>query len=116
MWCMGFNQSVIGVNKNLALLNLHLITGHLGKPGSGPFSLTGQPNAMGGREVGGLSNLLPAHRNLADPQHRQQVADFWDVPSLNPKPGYTATEMFEALKDGRMKAIWIMCTNPFGSS
>jgi len=115
MWCMGFNQSVIGVNKNLALLNLHLITGHLGKPGSGPFSLTGQPNAMGGREVGGLSNLLPAHRNLADPQHRQQVADFWDVPSLNPKPGYTATEMFEALKDGRMKAIWIMCTNPLVS-
>lgn len=115
MWAMGFNQSVIGVNKNLALLNLHLITGHIGKPGSGPFSLTGQPNAMGGREVGGLSNLLPAHRNLADPQHRQEVVDFWGVPSLNPKPGYTATEMFQALKDGRMKAIWIMCTNPLVS-
>lgn len=112
MWAMGFNQSVIGVNKNLALLNLHLITGHIGKAGSGPFSLTGQPNAMGGREVGGLSNLLPAHRNLADPAHRQEVADFWGVPSLNPKPGYSATEMFQALKDGRMKAIWIMCTNP----
>jgi len=115
MWAMGFNQSVIGVNKNLALLNLHLITGHIGKPGSGPFSLTGQPNAMGGREVGGLSNLLPAHRNLADPQHRQEVADFWGVPSLNPKPGYAATEMFQALKEGRMKAIWIMCTNPMVS-
>lgn len=115
MWAMGFNQSVIGVNKNLALLNLHLITGHIGKAGSGPFSLTGQPNAMGGREVGGLSNLLPAHRNLADPTHRQEVADFWGVPSLNPKPGFTATEMFEALKDGRMKAIWIMCTNPLVS-
>lgn len=115
MWAMGFNQSVIGVNKNLALLNLHLITGHIGKAGSGPFSLTGQPNAMGGREVGGLSNLLPAHRNLADPAHRQEVADFWGVPSLNPKPGYPATEMFQALKDGRMKAIWIMCTNPMVS-
>ncbi|WP_428667149.1 molybdopterin-dependent oxidoreductase [Runella sp.] len=115
MWAMGFNQSVIGVNKNLALLNLHLITGHIGKAGSGPFSLTGQPNAMGGREVGGLSNLLPAHRNLADPTHRQEVADFWGVPSLNPKPGLTATEMFQALKDGRMKAIWIMCTNPLVS-
>ncbi|MFN8347612.1 MAG: molybdopterin-dependent oxidoreductase [Spirosomataceae bacterium] len=115
MWAMGFNQSVIGVNKNLALLNLHLITGHIGKPGSGPFSLTGQPNAMGGREVGGLSNLLPAHRNLADPAHRREVAEFWGVPSLNPKPGYTATEMFEALKDGRMKAIWILCTNPMVS-
>lgn len=115
MWAMGFNQSVIGVNKNLALLNLHLITGHIGKAGSGPFSLTGQPNAMGGREVGGLSNLLPAHRNLADPAHRQEVADFWGVPALNPKPGLTATEMFEALKDGRMKAIWIMCTNPLVS-
>lgn len=115
MWAMGFNQSVIGVNKNLALLNLHLITGQIGKPGSGPFSLTGQPNAMGGREVGGLSNLLPAHRNLTDPAQRQEVADFWGVPSLNPKPGYVATEMFEALKDGRMKAIWIMCTNPLVS-
>ena len=115
MWAMGFNQSVIGVNKNLALLNLHLITGHIGKPGSGPFSLTGQPNAMGGREVGGLSNLLPAHRNLADPKHRKEVADFWGVPSLSPKLGFSATEMFEALKDGRMKAIWIMCTNPMVS-
>ena len=73
MWTMGLNQSVIGVNKNLSLINLNLITGHIGKPGSGPFSLTGQPNAMGGREVGGLSNLLPAHRNLLDPEDRETV-------------------------------------------
>ena len=70
MWAMGLNQSVVGVNKNLSLINIHLITGHIGKAGSGPFSLTGQPNAMGGREVGGMSNLLPAHRNLADPADR----------------------------------------------
>ncbi len=112
LWAMGLNQSVIGVNKNLALLNLSLITGQIGKPGSGPFSLTGQPNAMGGREVGGLSNLLPAHRNLADPKHRDEVAKFWNVSSLNEKPGYTAVEMFENLDSGKMKVIWIACTNP----
>ncbi len=115
MWTMGLNQSVIGVNKNLSLINLNLITGHIGKPGSGPFSLTGQPNAMGGREVGGLSNLLPAHRNMADPVHREEVAKFWGVPSVPSKPGLTATEMFEALNDGRLKAIWILCTNPLVS-
>jgi len=112
MWTMGLNQSVIGVNKNLSLINLNLITGHIGKPGSGPFSLTGQPNAMGGREVGGLSNLLPAHRNLANAADRDYVQTFWGGTSISPKPGYTATEMFEALDDGRLKAIWIMCTNP----
>src|SRR6185503_18490281 len=69
MWAMGLNQSVIGVNKNLSLINLNLITGHIGKPGSGPFSLTGQPNAMGGREVGGLSNLLSAHRDMKNEAH-----------------------------------------------
>ena len=112
MWAMGLNQSTEGVNKNLNLLGLHLITGHIGKPGSGPFSLTGQPNAMGGREVGGMATLLAAHKNLNDPEHRQEVADFWGVESIRDKPGFTATEMFEALRDGRMKAIWIMCTNP----
>jgi len=115
MWAMGLNQSSIGVNKNLALINLSLITGKIGKPGSGPFSLTGQPNAMGGREVGGMANLLPAHRNLADPAHRQEVADFWGVPSVPEKPGYTATEMFDALLSGKMKAVWIICTNPLVS-
>lgn len=115
LWTMGLNQSVVGVNKNLSLINLHLITGHIGKPGSGPFSLTGQPNAMGGREVGGLSNLLPAHRVLSDPAHRRQVQEFWGGTTLSDKPGLTATEMFDALNDGRLKAIWIMCTNPLVS-
>ncbi|MEO8403055.1 MAG: molybdopterin-dependent oxidoreductase [Chitinophagaceae bacterium] len=114
MWTMGLNQSVIGVNKNLSLINLNLITGHIGKPGSGPLSLTGQPNAMGGREVGGLANLLPAHRNLADPQHRAEVEKFWDIlpGKISPSSGLTATEMFDALNDGRLKAVWILCTNP----
>ncbi|WP_421873530.1 molybdopterin-dependent oxidoreductase [Marinoscillum sp.] len=112
MWAMGLNQSTAGVNQNLALIDLNLITGKIGKPGSGPFSLTGQPNAMGGREVGGLSNLLAAHKNLANPQHRQEVADFWGVESIQEKPGLTATEMYEALKTGKMKAVWIICTNP----
>jgi len=108
------NQSVIGVNKNLSLINLNLITGHIGKPGSGPFSLTGQPNAMGGREVGGLANLLPAHRDLSNEQHRNEVERFWKIPlgTINPQPGLTATEIFDALNDGKVKAIWILCTNP----
>ncbi|MEQ9304373.1 MAG: FAD-dependent oxidoreductase [Marinoscillum sp.] len=112
MWAMGLNQSTAGVNQNLALINLNLITGQIGKPGAGPFSLTGQPNAMGGREVGGLSNLLAAHKNLANPEHRKAVADFWGVDSIQEKPGMTATEMYESLKSGKMKAIWIICTNP----
>jgi Uncharacterized anaerobic dehydrogenase len=115
MWAMGLNQSVIGVDKNVALINLSLITGKIGKPGNGPFSLTGQPNAMGGREAGGLSNLLPAHRNLDKPEHRKEVADFWGVPTLSPHEGFTATQMFDALADGRMKAVWIICTNPLVS-
>ncbi len=112
MWAMGLNQSTAGVNQNLALINLNLITGKIGRPGSGPFSLTGQPNAMGGREVGGLSNLLAAHKNLANPDHRREVAEFWGVDSIQEKPGLTATEMYESLKAGKMKAVWIICTNP----
>ncbi len=115
MWAMGLNQSVIGVDKNLSLINLSLITGKIGKPGNGPLSLTGQPNAMGGREVGGLSNLLPAHRNMDNPQHREEVANFWGVPSIPAKPGLTATQMFEALANDQLKAIWIICTNPLVS-
>ena len=115
MWTMGLNQSVVGVNKNLSLINLNLITGKIGKPGSGPFSLTGQPNAMGGREVGGLANLLPAHRNLADPKHREEVEQFWGGTKIADKPGLTATEMFDALDSGKMKAIWVVCTNPLVS-
>ncbi len=114
MWTMGLNQSVVGVNKNLSLINLNLITGQIGKPGAGPFSLTGQPNAMGGREVGGLSNLLPAHRDLSSEADRNEVEKFWQIPlgTINAKPGLTATEMFDALNDEKLKAIWILCTNP----
>ena len=117
MWTMGLNQSVVGTNKNLSLINLNLITGQIGKPGAGPFSLTGQPNAMGGREVGGLCNLLPAHRDLANEQHRNEVEKFWQIPlgTINSKPGLTATKMFDALNDGKLKAIWILCTNPLTS-
>jgi ferredoxin-nitrate reductase len=115
MWTMGLNQSAIGVNKNLSLINLNLITGKIGKPGSGPFSLTGQPNAMGGREVGGMANMLPAHRDLQNPLHRQEVQNFWGGTIISPNPGFTATEIFEALNDGRLKAIWIICTNPLTS-
>lgn len=114
MWTMGLNQSAVGVNKNLSLINLNLITGHIGKPGSGPFSLTGQPNAMGGREVGGLANLLPAHRDLKNAADRAAVESYWGIQpgTIDDKPGLTATEMFEALNDGSLKAIWILCTNP----
>jgi ferredoxin-nitrate reductase len=115
LWAMGLNQSAIGVDKNTALLNLSLLTGHIGKPGSGPFSLTGQPNAMGGREVGGMANLLAVHKELANPEHRQEVADFWGVDTISEKPGLTATEMFDALESGKMKAVWVICTNPLVS-
>jgi len=115
LWAMGLNQSVIGVKKNFALISLNLITGHIGKPGSGPFSLTGQPNAMGGREVGGLATMLAAHRSIANPQHRKEVAEFWGVPSISEKPGLTATQMIEALERGDLKAVWIICTNPLVS-
>lgn len=115
MWAMGLNQSAIGTDKNFSLLNLSLVTGRIGKPGNGPFSLTGQPNAMGGREVGGMANLLAVHKDLQNPQHRQEVADFWGVDQISPKPGLTATEMFDALASGEMKAVWIICTNPMVS-
>lgn len=112
MWTMGLNQSVIGVSKNVALMNLSLLTGQIGKPGCGPFSLTGQPNAMGGREVGGMASLLAAHKDLDNPQHRKEVTDFWGGKEIQAEPGYTATEMFDALESGKMKAVWIICTNP----
>jgi ferredoxin-nitrate reductase len=114
-WTMGLNQSAFGVNKVLSLINLHLLTGHIGRPGSGPFSLTGQPNAMGGRETGGLANLLPAHRELGNAVHRREVQQFWGSGPIAEQPGLTATEMISALEDGRMKAIWIIGTNPLVS-
>ena len=112
LYCQGLNQSSHGTDNNAALINLHLATGQIGKTGAGPFSLTGQPNAMGGREVGGMANLLSAHRNLSDPAHRAEVAQLWGLESVPEKPGKTAVEMFEAVRNGEIKAIWIACTNP----
>ncbi len=112
LYCQGLNQSSSGTAKNAALINLHLATAHIGKPGAGPFSLTGQPNAMGGREVGGLANLISAHRDMANPVHRAEVAALWGVADVPSKPGKTAVEMFQAAADGEIKALWIACTNP----
>lgn len=112
LYCQGLNQSASGTAKNASLINLHLATGQIGKPGAGPFSLTGQPNAMGGREVGGMANLLSAHRDMANGAHRQEVADLWDVPTIPETPGLTAVELFDALHGGTVKAVWIVCTNP----
>ncbi|MEK7344602.1 MAG: molybdopterin-dependent oxidoreductase [Pseudomonadota bacterium] len=112
LYCQGLNQSRNGTAKNAALINLHLATQQIGRPGAGPLSLTGQPNAMGGREVGGMANLLSAHRDLANPQHRAEVAQLWGVPDVPAKPGLTAVEMFQAAADGQVKALWIACTNP----
>jgi len=115
LYCQGLNQSTSGTAKNASLINLHLACRQIGLPGAGPFSLTGQPNAMGGREVGGLANQLSAHRDLANPTHRAEVASLWE---LNPgielpaTPGTTAVEMFQAAADGAIKALWIACTNP----
>ncbi|MFL6662555.1 MAG: molybdopterin oxidoreductase family protein, partial [Rhizobacter sp.] len=116
LYCQGLNQSSSGTMKNAALVNLHLATGQIGKPGTGPFSLTGQPNAMGGREVGGMANLLGAHRDLSNPLHRAEIEHLWgldaDGRELPALPGKTAVEMFEAAADGAIKALWIACTNP----
>jgi assimilatory nitrate reductase catalytic subunit len=111
-WCQGLNQSIHGTANGAALIHLHLATGKIGRPGMGPFSLTGQPNAMGGRETGTMANLLPGHRNLADPADRAELAALWNIPALPEKPGKTAVELFDALADGSIKAVWIACTNP----
>ena len=115
LYCQGLNQSTHGTHGNAALINLHLATGQIGKPGSGPLSLTGQPNAMGGREVGGMANLLSAHRDLDNPAHRAEVARLWRVADVPAKPGKTAVELFRALLDGEIRAVWIACTNPVQS-
>ena len=112
LYCQGLNQSSSGTANNAALINLHLATGQIGRPGAGPLSLTGQPNAMGGREVGGMANLLSAHRDLASAQDRAEVAQFWGIPQVPARPGKTAVEMFEAAADGAIKLLWIVCTNP----
>ncbi|RZI41898.1 nitrate reductase [Herbaspirillum sp. HC18] len=112
LYCQGLNQSTSGTQKNAALINLHLATGQIGKPGAGPFSLTGQPNAMGGREVGGLANLLSAHRDMANAGHRAEVAKLWGIDDVPSKPGKSAVEMFHAIRNGEIKIVWIACTNP----
>lgn len=112
LYCQGLNQSAAGTAKNAALINLHLATGQIGKPGAGPFSLTGQPNAMGGREVGGMANLLSAHRDLSNAQHRAEVAALWGIDDVPAQPGKTAVELFEAVRQGDIKLLWIVCTNP----
>jgi ferredoxin-nitrate reductase len=114
LYCMGLNQSTVGMWKNNSLINLHLLTGQIGKPGAGPFSLTGQPNAMGGRECGLLCHQLPGYRSVEDVAHRAECERFWNLKpgAINPQPGLSAIEMFRALEKGSLKAIWIAATNP----
>ncbi len=112
VFSQGVNQSTSGTDKVNAILNCHLATGRIGKPGSGPFSVTGQPNAMGGREVGGLANMLAAHLDIENPEHRSAVRSFWQAPGIAEAPGLKAVEMFRAVRDGKIKALWIACTNP----
>ncbi|MCD2178841.1 nitrate reductase [Rhizobium sp. C1] len=111
-YSQGVNQSALGTDKVNAIINCHLATGRIGRPDMGPFSLTGQPNAMGGREVGGLANMLAAHMEIGNAAHRDIVQRFWNAPVIADKPGLKAVDMFEAVADGRIKAIWIMSTNP----
>ncbi|MES2551018.1 MAG: molybdopterin-dependent oxidoreductase [Pseudomonadota bacterium] len=112
VYSQGVNQSSHGTDKVNAILNCHLATGRIGRPGMGPFSVTGQPNAMGGREVGGLANMLACHMEIENPLHRAAVQEFWNAPRMAEKPGLKAVDMFRAVADGRIRAIWIIHTNP----
>jgi assimilatory nitrate reductase catalytic subunit len=112
VYSQGVNQSSAGTDKVNAIINVHLATGRIGRPGTGPFSVTGQPNAMGGREVGGLANQLAAHMSFDDPADIDRVARFWKSPKIAVKPGLKAVDMFRAVDEGRIQAIWIMATNP----
>jgi assimilatory nitrate reductase catalytic subunit len=112
VYSQGINQSDTGTDKVNAILNCHLATGRIGHPGMGPFSVTGQPNAMGGREVGGLANMLACHLELENPAHRAAVQGFWASPRIADKPGLKAVDMFRAVEEGRIKALWILHTNP----
>ncbi len=111
LFSMGANQSTQGVAKGSAIINVHLATGRIGKPGACPFSITGQPNAMGGRETGGMANTLAAHMDF-DEASRARVARFWGAEKIARKAGLKAVEMFEAVREGRIKALWVMATNP----
>ena len=115
VYSQGVNQSRSGTDKVNAIINCHLATGRIGKAGMGPFSITGQPNAMGGREVGGLANMLAAHMNIEDENHREIVQTFWNSPTIANKHGLKAVELFDAVADGKIKALWIMATNPVDS-
>ncbi|HKQ44839.1 MAG TPA: molybdopterin-dependent oxidoreductase [Rhizomicrobium sp.] len=114
LYSQGVNQSSSGTDKVNAILNCHLATARIGRPGMGPFSLTGQPNAMGGREVGGLANQLAAHMAFA-PADVDRVGRFWQSPKMASAPGLKAVDLFEAVGDGRVKAVWIAATNPADS-
>ncbi|HET8578101.1 MAG TPA: nitrate reductase [Methylomirabilota bacterium] len=117
LWSMGINQSHVGTDKTAAIINLHLATGQIGRQGAGPFSLTGQPNAMGGRETGGLAHLLPGYRPVTDPAARLAVEGHWGIPAgrISSCPGRSALEIFEGLARGDVRAVWILCTNPAAS-
>jgi len=112
VYSQGVNQSSAGTDKVNSIINCHLLTGRIGRPGMGPFSFTGQPNAMGGREVGGLANQLAAHMDIDNEIHRDLVRRFWRSPVIADKAGQKAVDMFEAVHEGKIKAIWIMSTNP----
>ena len=112
LFSMGVNQSSQGVNKANSMINCHLLTGKIGKLGAAPFSMTGQPNAMGGREVGGLANMLAAHLDIDNPSHQQLVQSFWQSPSIATQTGLKAVDLFQAIERGKIKAVWIMATNP----
>lgn len=111
-YSMGVNQSSSGVDKANAIINCHLASGKIGKVGCGPFSITGQPNAMGGREVGGLANMLAAHMDIENSSHREIVQGFWQSPTIVQTQGLKAVDMFDAIDSGKIKVIWIMATNP----
>ncbi|MEG3755775.1 molybdopterin-dependent oxidoreductase [Psychromonas arctica] len=112
IFSQGVNQSTQGSNKVNSIINCHIATGRIGKPGMGPFSVTGQPNAMGGREVGGLANTLAAHMEFGDEHANQLISDFWRTDTLATQPGLKAVDLFDAMHQGKIKAIWIMATNP----
>jgi len=112
IFSQGINQSSSGVDKANAIINVHLATGRIGRPGMGPFSVTGQPNAMGGREVGGLANQLAAHMDFSSELDVERVSCFWNAPNIAKTPGLKAVDMFRAIADGKIKAVWIMGTNP----
>jgi anaerobic selenocysteine-containing dehydrogenase len=116
-WTMGVNQTTQGTFTGNAIINLHLALGQIGKPGCGPFSLTGQPNAMGGRDVGYMAHLLPGQRQIANDGHRRQMETLWGLQpgTIHPHAGYDALAMFDALERGELKAIWIVGTNPAAS-